>query len=303
MTNENFKKNRFTVYFLVAIIFVAFFGVMMTKNKENVNVVESPNQIEEENGENMNNDEEAVFCTMDAKICPDGSAVGRIAPDCEFAPCPGEEDGARDQEVILGNSSLDNAIRQYLLSQEAFSWTTEEGSSNFCHFENLNKDNQLFPYELMVRCGEYKLSNGIVIELSGVSAPIKISYPNELSYYDISQMTHEAPRDGRGYEADIRRIFSEEARINLDGGKSRALDLGLRGQALEHFYTESDWQNVVNAIFQCEVDTAWQAHSREVSVDLKDGSKLYAVEPGIDDIIDIAREASPACGDIRIGTE
>lgn len=31
-----------------------------------------------------------VACTMDAKICPDGSAVGRTAPDCEFAPCPGE---------------------------------------------------------------------------------------------------------------------------------------------------------------------------------------------------------------------
>lgn len=29
-----------------------------------------------------------VACTMDAKICPDGSAVGRIPPSCEFAPCP-----------------------------------------------------------------------------------------------------------------------------------------------------------------------------------------------------------------------
>jgi hypothetical protein len=27
-------------------------------------------------------------CTMDAKICPDGSAVGRIGPNCEFAECP-----------------------------------------------------------------------------------------------------------------------------------------------------------------------------------------------------------------------
>lgn len=29
-----------------------------------------------------------VFCTMEAKICPDGSAVGRSGPNCEFAPCP-----------------------------------------------------------------------------------------------------------------------------------------------------------------------------------------------------------------------
>jgi murein DD-endopeptidase MepM/ murein hydrolase activator NlpD len=31
---------------------------------------------------------EEVGCTMEAKICPDGSAVGRSGPKCEFAPCP-----------------------------------------------------------------------------------------------------------------------------------------------------------------------------------------------------------------------
>jgi hypothetical protein len=31
---------------------------------------------------------EAVACTMEAKMCPDGSYVGRIGPRCEFAPCP-----------------------------------------------------------------------------------------------------------------------------------------------------------------------------------------------------------------------
>lgn len=32
--------------------------------------------------------EDMVACTMEAKICPDGSAVGRSGPRCEFAPCP-----------------------------------------------------------------------------------------------------------------------------------------------------------------------------------------------------------------------
>jgi predicted lipoprotein with Yx(FWY)xxD motif len=27
-------------------------------------------------------------CTQEAKVCPDGSAVGRTGPNCEFAPCP-----------------------------------------------------------------------------------------------------------------------------------------------------------------------------------------------------------------------
>jgi hypothetical protein len=32
--------------------------------------------------------DEGVACTMDAKICPDGTAVGRSGPNCEFTPCP-----------------------------------------------------------------------------------------------------------------------------------------------------------------------------------------------------------------------
>jgi len=31
---------------------------------------------------------EAVFCIQDAKLCPDGSYVGRVAPQCDFARCP-----------------------------------------------------------------------------------------------------------------------------------------------------------------------------------------------------------------------
>ena len=29
-----------------------------------------------------------VACTEEAKICPDGSSVGRTGPKCEFTPCP-----------------------------------------------------------------------------------------------------------------------------------------------------------------------------------------------------------------------
>lgn len=35
---------------------------------------------------NYNNGQ--IACTMDAKICPDGTAVGRVGPSCNFAPCP-----------------------------------------------------------------------------------------------------------------------------------------------------------------------------------------------------------------------
>ncbi len=38
---------------------------------------------------------EPIACTMEAKLCPDGSAVGRTGPNCEFTPC-----GIHDTERI-----------------------------------------------------------------------------------------------------------------------------------------------------------------------------------------------------------
>jgi hypothetical protein len=44
------------------------------------------------------------FCTQEAKVCPDGSAVGRTGPNCEFAPCPmlGKDYCGKDDDCICG---------------------------------------------------------------------------------------------------------------------------------------------------------------------------------------------------------
>jgi hypothetical protein len=43
---------------------------------------------------------EPTACTEEAKVCPDGSSVGREGPNCEFAACPGEaEAAAADDEA------------------------------------------------------------------------------------------------------------------------------------------------------------------------------------------------------------
>jgi len=60
---------------------------------------------------------ESVMCTMDAKLCPDGSAVGRTGPDCEFAACPGEEaddgtdhmDDGDDSATLPDDADVDDA--------------------------------------------------------------------------------------------------------------------------------------------------------------------------------------------------
>jgi hypothetical protein len=41
-----------------------------------------------ERNQSDNKSEDGVVCTMDAKLCEDGSYVSRVGPHCEFAPCP-----------------------------------------------------------------------------------------------------------------------------------------------------------------------------------------------------------------------
>ena len=48
------------------------------------------------------NSEKPIACTQEAKICPDGSSVGRTGPNCEFAPCPKETYSCQqDSDCVL----------------------------------------------------------------------------------------------------------------------------------------------------------------------------------------------------------
>lgn len=46
-------------------------------------------------------------CTLEARICPDGSSVGRKGPNCEFAACPGE---TKESEVLPTQSPESKTI-------------------------------------------------------------------------------------------------------------------------------------------------------------------------------------------------
>ncbi len=62
---------------------------------------------------------EHVFCTQEAKLCPDGvSYVGRQGPYCEFAPCPEvmpEEETYSDENLTFTYPPLDSP---YISAQE-----------------------------------------------------------------------------------------------------------------------------------------------------------------------------------------
>jgi len=66
---------------------------------------------------------------------------------------------------------------------------------------------------------------------------------------------------------------------------------------------EAEWLAIKQAIANCEVESVWQTHARTVEAKLKNGEELAAVEPELDDIIDLAIAAEEKCGEILMGTE
>lgn len=64
--------NKAIVLAIVAVVFIAG-GILYIYNP-------TPTEVGDTKG--------GVVCTMEAKLCPDGSYVGRSGPNCEFAPCP-----------------------------------------------------------------------------------------------------------------------------------------------------------------------------------------------------------------------
>ena len=104
-------------------------------------------------------------------------------------------------------SPRDEAIINYLLNQREFAWQTNENSKNECIFENLGNKDDLFPLSIWILCNEYKIENNKVLILSGISMPILIDYPNELSYFSTDKFTHEAPENGTLYGKSIKEIF------------------------------------------------------------------------------------------------
>jgi len=67
--------------------------------------------------------------------------------------------------------------------------------------------------------------------------------------------------------------------------------------------TNSTWEQALLAVNNCEVEKVFQTHSRLVTLTLKNGNKLIAKEPQVDDIITAVRAVESKCGKIPIGTE
>jgi hypothetical protein len=75
----------FTILVLVIIFFIRFSSPEDTWLCQNNTWVKHGNPQQNQPTTGCGNPK---ACTMEAKLCPDGSAVGRSGPNCEFTPCP-----------------------------------------------------------------------------------------------------------------------------------------------------------------------------------------------------------------------
>lgn len=85
-----------------------------------------------------------VACTQEAKLCPDGSAVGRTGPNCEFAPCP----VVNPKPIIECTKDSDCPSTQYICQEI-------QGTGTACP----STDPSCVPTHTIIK-GECKLKNG-----------------------------------------------------------------------------------------------------------------------------------------------
>ncbi|HOZ36523.1 MAG TPA: hypothetical protein PLR18_01700 [bacterium] len=67
--------------------------------------------------------------------------------------------------------------------------------------------------------------------------------------------------------------------------------------------TNSDWSVALMALNNCEVESVFQTHSKLITLKLKNGNKVTAYEPQIDDVMKVVENLNGKCGDIRLATE
>lgn len=65
----------------------------------------------------------------------------------------------------------------------------------------------------------------------------------------------------------------------------------------------SIWNAILIALNNCEVESVFQTHSKLVTLELKNGNKIIAYEPQIDDVMKVVSGLNGRCGDIRMATE
>jgi hypothetical protein len=177
---------------LVAMVGYAFFTELGTDSSNTTNT-------------SLLNRGTGVICTMEARSCPDGSSVGRIPPNCEFAACPNANTNSaaninsavntnsatNTNSVVNSNSSTNTNTAvvdpsdwktytnseygltfQYPSTLTATLGHTEFGEDTFQHL-NFSDSNKTYGYWMTFRAASgYSDPLTAFIELQGFSADL-----------------------------------------------------------------------------------------------------------------------------------
>jgi len=122
------------------------------------------------------------------------------------------------------NYTREQAICDYLLTQREFGWKTGVNGRNFCVIENLGEKDSLFPLYIWARCSEFVFKNGELKEESVSTLPLKVNYPNELSFYDLDRFSYSIPRDGSGWGDDVREMFPKSVQEKIFNFQKKGIE-------------------------------------------------------------------------------
>lgn len=90
-------KTNLNIILVVIVLLIAGSLLFVEMKQGNINSVQ-------------NNPPEQIACTLEAKICPDGSSVGRHGPNCDFDPCPQAPVVDLHANIIKVSAPLPNAL-------------------------------------------------------------------------------------------------------------------------------------------------------------------------------------------------
>jgi hypothetical protein len=132
------------------------------------------------------NKNEPKACTMEAKLCPNGSSVGRSGPNCEFAPCP---NGTLTPTPKLMGGDKDS---HGCLSGAGYSWCElkkkclrtweepcSEGNDMTANWDTYTSS--IFGFSIKYPKGWYELEN------KGIDSFVVFFSPNKLSIVPQSE--------------------------------------------------------------------------------------------------------------------
>lgn len=169
-------------------------------------------------GADLINGNNKTQCTMEAKLCPDGSAVGRSGPNCEFLPCPGGDvvGNDRDEHGCIPSAGYQwcEKKQKCLRSWEESCTTTSNQTDNQ---KDTNSQNSKSAIALIIKDQDNKPLKGITCAVKADEGASKM----------IPEISQESNAKGECSFGNLNPAFPYLVRVYWTKDKSRVSDVSL----------------------------------------------------------------------------